>query len=373
MCVALWQNALINEYGRKAYQLTKVSKMPSLPTISESSTAIVEATVTESPAAPSSSYSRALVVARLQDEDVSWIKELSRIETAVYVVDDPSAERHVPKNKGHEAMAYLTYMIDTYDKLPDVVIFTHSDRITWHNNDLLDSDLVKMISQLNSDRVLRKGFVNLRCHLQPGCSDSLHLNRTEPNPNKPEEIIIRDVWSELHPSYPMPTTLSAPCCGQFATSREAIQRFSQSQYIAWRQWLLDTELTDRISGRIWEYTWHFIFSGQVNHCPSIHACYCDGYGVCFDSETRIQDYFELKGVKDDFKKEYTAWKDHHKDLASDDAKQTSEDYKNRIKVLENELNEELAAALGRGDDPALRKKVLRTLSHRRAHTKQQTT
>ena len=370
LCVAFWKNALVNEYSRKAYQLTKTSESSSSPVISTSLATIVEATAMESPAAFSFIYSRALVVARMRKEDVSWIKqELPQMETTVYVVDDPSAKHHVPKNKGHEAMAYLTYIIDTYDKLPDVAIFTHSDRITWHNNDLLHSDLVNMIRRLNSNRIIREGFVNLRCHLQPGCSDNLHLNRIDPNPNKPEENIIRDVWDELHPSNPMPATLSAPCCGQFAASREAIQRFPQSQYITWRQWILDTELSDRVSGRIWEYTWHFIFSGKADHCPSMHVCYCDGYGVCFDSEARMEDYFNLKEIKDSFKKEYTAWKDHHKDLASDDAKQTNAIYENRIEVLENELDNELAAALSRGNDSVLRSRVLGASSHRRAHAK----
>jgi Protein of unknown function (DUF3431) len=73
------------------------------------------------------------------------------------VVDDPSAELQVPKNKGHEAMVYpTTYIVDHHDILPDV-IFAHPDRITWHNNDLLDSDLVKLIRRLIANRAKREG------------------------------------------------------------------------------------------------------------------------------------------------------------------------------------------------------------------------
>lgn len=187
-----------------------------------------------------SSHDRTLVVARLQKEDMSWIRdELPDLHTAIYIVDDPSVELHVPKNKGHEAMVYLTYIIDHYEDLPDIAIFIHSDRITWHNNDLLDSDLVKMIRRLKPERVKREGYLNLPCHLQPGCSDNLHLNRTEPNVHKPEENIIRDIWNELHPFDPISATLSHPCCAQFAVSRTQMRTYPLTQYVAWREWILN--------------------------------------------------------------------------------------------------------------------------------------
>lgn len=59
-------------------------------------------------------------------EDVSWIKnELGSVHDlniAIYTVDDPSSEYHVPKNKGNEAMVYLTYIIDNYDSLSEVTM-----------------------------------------------------------------------------------------------------------------------------------------------------------------------------------------------------------------------------------------------------------
>ena len=34
-------------------------------------------------------------------------------------------------------MYSLSYMIDAYDNLPDVMVFMHSDRYQWHNADPL--------------------------------------------------------------------------------------------------------------------------------------------------------------------------------------------------------------------------------------------
>ena len=51
-----------------------------------------------------------LVVASLVGDDISWLDELfSDWKTNIYVVNDPNAPLTVPKNKGREAMAYLTY------------------------------------------------------------------------------------------------------------------------------------------------------------------------------------------------------------------------------------------------------------------------
>jgi hypothetical protein len=52
---------------------------------------------------------RAFVVASMQRDDVAWIHEhLPEWELYRYVVDDPSSQLTVPKNKGREAMVYLT-------------------------------------------------------------------------------------------------------------------------------------------------------------------------------------------------------------------------------------------------------------------------
>ena len=303
-----------------------------------------------------SDLSRTLVVARLQEEDVSWIQQgLPDLQTAIYVVDNPLAEHPVPQNKGHEAMVYLTYIIDHYDTLPDVSIFTHAERITWHNNDLLDSDLVKMIGRLNSARVVREGYFPLRCHIQPGCSDNLHLNRADENLHKPEETVIKQVWSELHPNNPLPATLSAPCCAQFAASRQAILTFPLSQYSAWRDWLLQTDLSDGVSGRIWEYTWHYIFSGRADFCPDPHQCYCDGYGVCFESKAASDAWFALDTSRKELEDEYREWQETNRNDVQ------ARTYEDRIEDMKSELERLKVEAIARGDDSARRKEALELL------------
>lgn len=239
-------------------------------------------------------YTKTLIVPRTSNEDVSWIAENfggnSYINTAIYTVDDVNAELHPPKNKGHEVMVYLTYIIDHYHNLSDVNIFIHSHQYAWHNNELLGSDSVQMISRLSAERVQREGFMNMRCSWEPGCPSWMHPGNVEEDINKQEEVMLAQSWSELFPFDPIPNVLAQPCCAQFALSRDRIQALPLARYVFYRDWLLRTNLSDYISGRVWEYVWQFVFTGKAIVCPAEHVCYCDGFGVCFGGAGRYEEY-----------------------------------------------------------------------------------
>ncbi|KAF2106454.1 hypothetical protein BDV96DRAFT_466083, partial [Lophiotrema nucula] len=239
-------------------------------------------------------YSRILVVPKLRSEHIGWIaQELPDLETAIYEVDHPSVDGQyrVPKNKGHEAMVYLTYIIDHYDNLPDTIIFAHAHRTAWHNNILLNLDTPSTLKRLKDDRVARQGYMNLRCHLDPGCPNWIHLDRAEidfDSVKKPEERHFSfEVFEAMFPGERPPPVLSQACCAQFAVSAQRVLDNPKALYEHLRDWLLATELEDKDSGRIFEYMWQYLFTRDAEHCPSMNSCYCDGYGICFGSASKL--------------------------------------------------------------------------------------
>ncbi|KAA8645774.1 hypothetical protein EYZ11_005177 [Aspergillus tanneri] len=233
---------------------------------------------------------RTLVVAKLQQDDTSWVDELIQndphLTGAVYTVDKHNATLTVPANKGHEVMVYLTYIIDHYDRLDDVTMFMHAHQITWHNNDFLDSDSAQMVRRLKNTHVLRNGYMNLRCHQRPGCPAHIHLTggQTDDEVHFPETAVIGDSWRQIFPNDPVPEALSQACCAQFAVSSERIRRLPRRRYVEYREWLLRTELDDGLSGRVWEYLWQWLFTGRGELCPVETTCYCEGYGICMDPD-----------------------------------------------------------------------------------------
>ncbi len=54
--------------------------------------------------------------------------------------------------------------------------------------------------------------------------------------------------------------------------------------------MLTTELEDSVSGRILEYLYHYIWTGESVLCPEEHECYCENYGICFGGKRQYQEY-----------------------------------------------------------------------------------
>ncbi|KKK13348.1 hypothetical protein P175DRAFT_08487 [Aspergillus ochraceoroseus IBT 24754] len=254
-------------------------------------------------------YTKILVVPRTSSEDASWIeRELPLWQSAVYVVDDPSAPLHPPKNKGHEVMIYLSYIIEHYDQLPDIMAFMHAHQFAWHNDDLFGGNAAEMLQRLNPERVIREGYMNLRCGWAPGCPDWLHPGTLEPDASKQEEVLLARSWGEIFPDDPIPDVLAQPCCAQFAVSRDRVLAIPRARFVFYRDWILRTELSDYISGRIWEYLWHVVFTGQNVVCPKEHICYCDGYGICFGGEEEYSNFRNLNTERERLEEDLKRWR-----------------------------------------------------------------
>lgn len=117
----------------------------------------------------------ALVVSRVTaDGDPKWVDYLSELyHVCVYTADAPlntdSTSLQVPANRGHEAMAYLTFIIDNYQNLPEAgAVFVHGTRWSWHN-DHPEYDNLALLTFLNvSAATEQSGYHNLRCDWSTG-------------------------------------------------------------------------------------------------------------------------------------------------------------------------------------------------------------
>ena len=72
-------------------------------------------------------------------EDLSWIAS-NPFPAVVYHKhpdDSNDAPHFVPHNVAGEASAYLKFIVDYYDSLPESVIMLHSHRYAYHQEDIL--------------------------------------------------------------------------------------------------------------------------------------------------------------------------------------------------------------------------------------------
>lgn len=258
-------------------------------------------------------YTRGIVIGRLSIENTAWLDDYlttdKQLIPYVYLVDDHSAPLHTPMNKGHEAMVYLTYILDHYDDLPDISIFMHPHQRAWHTPELLNHNASELLRRLSSERVTREGYMNLRCHWDPGCPERHHPGASYRDNLKREEVATAAAWAEMFPDDPIPEVLGAPCCAQFAVARHRIQNIPKSNFERYRNWLINTKETDWVSGRVFEYLWQMIFANQAKLCPDARACYCDGYGICFATSKHFETWFDNHYHWRDNMKELDEWKE----------------------------------------------------------------
>ena len=284
----------------------------------------------------SKSSKPALVVSRVAaDGSSKWLTVPSiknKYHLCVYTADVSANIRsdhlQVPANRGHEAMAYLTFIIDNYAHLPTAgAVFVHGSRYAWHN-DHVNYDNVALLSTLNVSAALAPwGYHNLRCDWSAGtCTaseappqGSLETSMRamlEPwNSRVASDAALPNALVSLFGDEGEPSRLErgdavrAQCCAQFVVARENIRRWQKEEYFALRQWLLDGSNgsdtnrknaapgDDRIAGRILSYVWHLLFlqlqvptnqgSAGVDlerlndlACPHAGSCYCRLYGRC---------------------------------------------------------------------------------------------
>ena len=263
----------------------------------------------------------ALVVARVTaDGDPGWLDALADLyHLCVYTADAPtdthSTLLQVPENRGHEAMAYLTFLIDNYANIPSAgAVFVHGSRWAWHNDEI-NYDNAALLASLNISAALApSGYHNLRCDWSAStCS---------PSSAPPQGSLETSMRAVLEPynaravsDAALPRALAAlfggdgsavdlnsvedkyasskdggrlllgrteairaQCCAQFVVARHRIRQHSRDEYVALRQWLLDgssdsdahghsrsgnvAPRDDRVAGRILSYLWHILFMQQ---------------------------------------------------------------------------------------------------------------
>ena len=178
-------------------------------------------------------------------------------------------------------MAYLTFIISHYYSLPEIIVFLHPHRsgwpAAWHTDDK-DYDNVNSIRSLRLDYI--RQHANMRCIHNPGCPDEVQPFRN--SSERTQELIFASAYIAMfggkHSS--VPEIIATPCCAQFAVSREQVLKRPRSDYVRYRKWLLNTELDDATSGRVFEYMWHIIFDRSPIHCPDQETCWCEQFGRC---------------------------------------------------------------------------------------------
>jgi len=184
------------------------------------------------------------VVVAHYNENLDWTNNL---KYKFNIISKSGIPRETPPNKGNEASSYLQYIIERYNTLSDYTIFVHGHRNDWHHKQNID----EKINTLTFD----KKYYNIN-----------ETSVTPLNGFKKEFVVMKELIKPFEKI--LNTTidldnLAYRSSAQFYVSKETIRRHDLSVYVQLYNFLMNHNAPSYWSGRIFEYTFHYIFTGSV--------------------------------------------------------------------------------------------------------------
>lgn len=179
-------------------------------------------------------------------------------------------------NRGFEALAILTAIIDAYSNPPDLMLFMQGHRFHWHT--VLGQDWILRRLFTIPPRSIKNGYMALQC-IETSAPDQkvgqskniIYPTKVDKNwesPNGPwfhESLAGRyslfyDQFASSWLNMELPEVVEAPCCSTFIVTRESILQWPIEFYIELRKWLLLGSMDSKWSAIVLEHAWHTFFT-----------------------------------------------------------------------------------------------------------------
>lgn len=205
-----------------------------------------------------------IIVTNHFSENLDWLIRYKNLFRDIVVCDKIGAEEMskdvlnnldckscptIP-NKGKEATAYLNYIINNYENLPNKIVFIHGHEYAWHQN-----SLYHLISTILRSRIEEYGYISLN-------NTFLSTDTNRDNVIK----LLRKYWNEYFYNYlgKMPDKFMHDCCAQFIVQKELILKHPKEAYQKWYNLsnIIDANKEDEKDENyaiMLEYIWHIIF------------------------------------------------------------------------------------------------------------------
>jgi hypothetical protein len=180
------------------------------------------------------------------------INDNKHINVMIYDKENPENQYNIPVNKGNESSVYLKYIVDNYDNLTEFTYFIHDEEYAWHHT---GSVVDKYNEAVNSKQTFYN--INDLCFW-----------------DKPYSL-----WNELYyeyykwyscyveetiPFHKIPTNgtdflFNHHGSAQFLVHKDLIRNLPREFYLKLYIWITTTHMSNWLSGRLLEYSWHIFW------------------------------------------------------------------------------------------------------------------
>lgn len=181
----------------KPSTLPRRSRMGVWPWVSVVLLLILVVVATSSRKSVSHHIRKAVVLSSYRRQNVTWTKtlqvrpdgtpdpwEVYRYVGDAHEDDDTSEWITIDNTRNREVLGYLTFIVDNYHDLPDVIIFTHGQERSWHQPNLIQHKLWA----LNITALYEEGYINIRC--KSGRCDEINIRYYDGSKTEPDQRFI---------------------------------------------------------------------------------------------------------------------------------------------------------------------------------------
>lgn len=205
-----------------------------------------------------------LIVAHFR-EDLSWLSRVDKEKFNIVLVSKTQTNASIfqADNVGFEASAYLLYIVQHYDCLPEFCVFVHGHQTSYHH----EGDLSCLVNSL--PLCATTGYFNFNTFGDFSNACVMFVDEGRCNPMFCNQFAT---WLQMSPSlfasvggFPLPyaATFRIRASAQFVVHRSHIQRHSKMQ---WEGLLHDLLLANKTNdGKacavIFEYAWCLLMTG----------------------------------------------------------------------------------------------------------------
>jgi hypothetical protein len=201
-----------------------------------------------------------VVVVSVYNKPIPWADKLRGIgfDVRPYTKEDPSSPYNVPKNVGNEGSAYLKYIIDTYDTLPEYSILLHDHETSYHQEgSILDAIQNKI------------GTEELFWNFNIPANQEFYLCDASGRINFYNEFLKEYIGPDIYKFGEF--ILNRKLFAQFLLHKSLIQARPKEMYQRIYNWFMETNLTKFASGFLLEVYWDLIFGQikEIDYFPKI--------------------------------------------------------------------------------------------------------
>lgn len=151
-------------------------------------------------------------------------------------------------NRGFDTEIILKFIVDNYDNLPTKMMFVHDHDFSYHQ----DYTLTHIINNINWD--LYDYF---------SINKNSYYSEISKNHYSFEYDIICKNWEIFENKLELPEKFFYRAGAQFVVDKKLILQYDKIFYEKLLNWILhQTKLPDAYSSRIFEWTWHYFFTGE---------------------------------------------------------------------------------------------------------------